>query len=129
RRVHQHGGAIAVDHAKIAAEGSVARERKDPGSSPAASGKEIWRVGRRSHRGGHRPSHDGGAFAVKILSPFSPKRNDRRSASGQAPAPARSGHSTSSTASADASRPSSSISEGSSIRYRSTCHTGGSRSS
>ena len=39
---------------------------------------------RRDHRGGHRPSHDGGTLAVKILSPFGPKSSDRRSASGHA---------------------------------------------
>ena len=38
---------------------------------------------RRSHRGGHRPSHDGGTLAVKILSPSCAKSSDRRSASGQ----------------------------------------------
>src|SRR5260221_7163373 len=129
RRVHQDRAATTMNHPEVAAERGVAGQRQDFGAFPAGCGKETGRMGRRSHRGGHRPSHDGGIWAVKILSPSCPNWSDRRSAPGQARAPARSGHSTSSTASAAASSPSSSISDASSIRYKSTCQTGGSTSS
>src|SRR6185369_3518299 len=116
RRVHQHGAALAMDDAKVSAERSVSRERQNLGPFPAGSGKEIRSMRWRNHWGGHRPSHDGGTLAVKILAPPFSKSSDKRSASGQACSPARSGHSTIRIASTAESRPSSSISDASSTR-------------
>src|SRR4051812_2866631 len=129
RCIHQDRALVAAHNPEIAAEGCVARKWQNVGSSPAGSCKKIRGMRRRSHWGGHRLSHDGGTSAVKILSPSCWNWSDNRSAPGQAPSPACSGHSTSRTASTAASKPSSSTSEGFSIRYRSTCHTGGSSAS
>src|SRR5205823_5218170 len=129
RRVHQNGASITFNHAEVAAEGRIAGQRQDLRAPPPARGKEFMSIGRGSHRGGHRFSHDGGTFAVKRRAPLSAKSRLSCSASGQALSPARSGHSTSSTASAAKSSPSSSSSDAFSIRYKSTCQTGGSSSS
>ena len=66
RRVHQHRASLALDHAEIAAERRIAGQRQDFRALPPARGKELRRIGRRFHLGGHRPSHDGGTSAVKI---------------------------------------------------------------
>ena len=116
RRIHQDRGSIPLDDSEIAAERRVPGQRQDLGSRPAARSKEFRSMGRRFHLGGHRPSHDGGTLAVKILSPSDPNSSDRVSASGHRAEPARSGHSTSNTASAAESRPSSPISDEPSIR-------------
>ena len=106
RRVHQHRAAVAVDDAEIAAERRIAGERQDLGALPTRKRQGIQgHAAGGIHRGGHRPSHDGGTSAVKILSPSGAKSSDRRSASGHAVRPARSGHSTSSTASAGGIEP------------------------
>ena len=73
RRIHQHRGAVALDHTEVAAERRIARKRQDLRSRPPARGKEFMRIRRRNHRGGHRPSHDGGTFAVKRRAPASRK--------------------------------------------------------
>src|SRR4051812_28111025 len=129
RRIHQHGLAPITDNPEIATEGGVSGERLNPCAAPPRFREERMSMVGRSHRRGHRPSHDLGTWAVKILSPFGPKSSDSPRAFGHTCSPARSGHSTSRAASAAASSPNSSISDGSSIRYRSTWKIGGSSSS
>ena len=60
---------------------------------------------RRFHRGGHRPSHDGGTLAVKFCRLPQRIRATSRALRATCLAPARSGHSTSSTASAGGIEP------------------------
>ena len=71
RRIHQHRRAALADHPEIAAERGVAGKRLDPRSGPAAGCEEFGRMRGRNHRGGHRPSHDGGTWAVKRRAPAS----------------------------------------------------------
>ncbi len=119
--VHQHRLPALADHAKVAAERGVAGERLDAGLGPSTAGKKLVDPGGRNHGvaggGGHRPSHAAGTSAVKRRRSGPVICSVRRSASGQAEGPARSGHSTNSTASSSIeSRPISASSEGSSMR-------------
>ncbi len=79
RSVHEDCGALPQDDPEVAAKRRVPRERQDIGSLPSAGGKELKRMGRRNHSGGHRPCHEGGTSAVKRLAP--PSANSRVSPS------------------------------------------------
>ena len=104
RRVHQHRAALALDDAEIAAEGRVAGKRQDLVPRPTRGGKEFRRMGGGIIAEAIAPPMTGAPSLSRFSSPFGAKSSDRRSASGHASAPARSGHSTSSTASAGSVR-------------------------